>query len=204
MKNLQLYMGFLVVLILGSAKTSEGQNLDTVQAYNRTFMNIAIVEGDTIPAANVREIIVYPKLKFKNKFRRRKYRKLVRDLKKVYPYAQKAREKLYNMEMEFRKLDTDSERKRYVKKVEKELKEEFKEDVKHLTINQGRLLLKLIDRETGDTSYKLLQELKGGLSAGFWQTIARIFGHDLKAEYEPHGKDRLIERVVILIEHDQI
>lgn len=197
------YIVGLILLLLGTTKCVNGQNVDTVHAHNRIYMNIAIVEGDTIPAGNIREIIVYPKLKFRRRMSR-KYAKLVRDLKVVYPYAQKAKNKLYDMEMEFRQLESEAERKQYIKNVEKELKEEFKEDVKHLTINQGRLLLKLIDRETGDTSYQLLQELKGNFSAGFWQTIARIFGHDLKAEYEPHGRDRLIERIVVLIEHDQI
>jgi hypothetical protein len=61
-----------------------------------------------------------------------------------------------------------------------------------------------MDRETGNTSYELLRELKGSFSAFFWQTIARVFGHDLRAEYEPYGDDRLIERIVVLIEHNQI
>jgi hypothetical protein len=108
------------------------------------------------------------------------------------------------MEREFRKLETEKARKRYIKTVEKELKEEFKDDIKGMTINQGRLLLKLIDRETGNTSYYLLEELKGSFSAFFWQTVARVFGHNLKSEYDPNGRDWMIERIVVLIEHNQI
>lgn len=82
--------------------------------------------------------------------------------------------------------------------------DDFGTELKKLTITQGRILLKLIDRETGDTSYELLKELRGSISAVFWQTIARIFGSDLKSQYDPKGDDFLIERVVKLIETGQI
>jgi hypothetical protein len=108
------------------------------------------------------------------------------------------------MEREFRSIESEKKRKQYIKRMEKEIKNEFKDDIKNMTINQGRLLLKLIDRETGNTSYALLDELKGSFTAAFWQTVARIFGHNLKAEYEPNGRDYLIERIVVLIEHNQI
>ena len=76
--------------------------------------------------------------------------------------------------------------------------------MKKLTVNQGRILLKLIDRETGNTSYELVKELRGTISAVFWQTIARLFGSDLRAQYDPKGEDKLIERVVRMIETGQI
>ena len=152
----------------------------------------------------MQEFVVYPKLNFDSQRKYRQYQKLIRDLKKVYPYAQKAKYKLIKMEREFQELESEKAKKRYVKQMEKELKEEFTDDIKHMTITQGRLLLKLIDRETGNTSYALLDELKGSFTAVFWQTIARIFGHNLKAEYEPQGRDYLIERIVVLIEHNQI
>ncbi|MFW5901055.1 MAG: DUF4294 domain-containing protein, partial [bacterium] len=117
---------------------------------------------------------------------------------------QKAKYKLIRMEQEFRQLESEKARQQYIKNVEKELKDEFKDDIKKMTITQGRLLLKLIDRETGNTSYHLLEELKGNFSAFFWQTVARVFGHDLKAQYDPDGQDWMIERIVTLIEHNQI
>ncbi len=162
------------------------------------------IDGENIASVKIQEIVVFPEIKFESRRKYRKYRKLVRDLKKVYPYAQKAKYKLIKMERQFRELESEEAKKRYIKQMEKEIKREFTDDIKHLTINQGRLLLKLIDRETGNTSYALLDELKGSFTAAFWQTVARIFGHNLKAEYEPHGRDYLIERIVVLIEHDQI
>lgn len=188
-------MGFSVV---------NAQVTDTVDGKSYHVLEAAVNNGDTIGNVKMKEIVVFPDLKFDNKRERRKYKKLVRDLKKVYPYAIKARNQLIKMEWEFRKLETEKEKRKYIKKVEKKLKQDFKDDLKKLTITQGRLLLKLIDRETGRTSYTLLKEMKGGFSAVFWQTLARVFGHNLKADYEPHGDDRLIERIVVMIEHNQI
>ncbi|MBI9055161.1 MAG: DUF4294 domain-containing protein [Bacteroidales bacterium] len=163
-----------------------------------------IVDGDTIPNVSIEEVVVFPKLVFKNERQSRRYRKLIRDVRKAYPYAQYAKMKLDEMESEFNKLTTEKERKKYVKTIEKELMGEFGSELKKLTITQGRILLKLIDRETGDTSYELLKELRGGVSAVFWQAIARLFGSDLKSRYDPKGNDYLIERVVRLIETNQI
>jgi hypothetical protein len=184
--------------------TGKAQIRDTIDGKPYYILEGVVNDGDTIGNVNMNEIVVFPELEFDSKRERRKYAKLIKDLKKVYPYAIKARNTLIEMEWEFRKLESERAKKQYIKKVEKELKDQFKADLKDLTITQGRLLLKLIDRETGRTSYKILREMKGGFSAVFWQTIARVFGHDLKADYEPYGKDRLIERIVVLIEHNQI
>jgi hypothetical protein len=111
---------------------------------------------------------------------------------------------LDEMEREFLKLETEKERKKYIKTVEKQLMDEFGNELKKLTSTQGRILLKLIDRETGNTSYVLLKELRGTVSAVFWQAIARLFGSDLKSRYDPSGDDYLIERVVRMIETGQL
>jgi hypothetical protein len=196
----------MLLVIAGSINTAAGQVrvADSLNKKDRYVLKAEKVDGETIATVKVQEIVVFPELEFENKRKYRRYRKLIRDLKKVYPYAQKAKYKLIRMEKEFRELESERAKKQYVKKMEKEIKEEFSDDVKHLTIRQGRLLLKLIDRETGHTSYALLDELKGSFNAVFWQTVARIFGHNLKAEYEPNGRDYLIERIVVLIEHNQI
>jgi hypothetical protein len=125
----------------------------------------------------------------------------VRDLKITYPYAVLARQKLEELNAYYVTLNTERERKAYAKLVEEELKAEFEEDLKKLTITQGRLLIKLIDRETGSTSYELVKELRGSFSAFFWQAVARIFGSNLKTQYDPLGEDKLIEEILILIQH---
>ncbi|MFO8234914.1 MAG: DUF4294 domain-containing protein [Bacteroidales bacterium] len=204
MQKVYVKMGLFFLVILLPCSALFAQITDTSGIDETYLLKTVVVNGDTIGSAEIDEVVVYPELDFDNKREYRRYKKMVRDLKKVYPYAQKAKYKLIEMNEEFTQLNTEIERKRYIKNVEDTLKKEFKGDLKKLTITQGHYLLKLIDRETGNTSYELLKELKGNFSAVFWQTIARIFGHNLRSEYDPHGDDRLMERIVILIEHDQI
>lgn len=196
---------FLISLLLFSvlfSKLTRAQKNSVKDSFIVT--RTVIVDGDTIPNVSIEEVVIFPRLVFKNKYRERRYSKLVRDVKRAYPYAIYAKKKLNEMESEFQALKTEKERNKYVKTIEKQLMDEFGNELKHLTITQGRILLKLIDRETGDTSYELLKELRGTVSAVFWQTIARIFGSDLKSQYDPRGDDALIERVVRLIETGQI
>jgi len=161
----------------------------------------AIIEnGDTIPNIVLEDVVVFPQLVFKNNRQQRRYTKLMRDVTKAYPYAKYAKIKLDEMEQEFLQLKTEKERDKYVETVEDQLMEDFSDELKKLTITQGRILLKLIDRETGDTSYELLKRLRGSFSAFFWQAIARLFGSDLKSQYDATGEDALIERVVKMIE----
>ncbi|MBN1952413.1 MAG: DUF4294 domain-containing protein, partial [Bacteroidales bacterium] len=129
-----------------------------------------------------------------------RYYKLVRNVKKVYPYAKLAGEKYRLVEKEYLGLENDRERNQYIKALEKELLNEYEAELKKLTITQGRILLKLIDREIGETSYDLLKELNGAFSAVFWQTLARIFGHNLKSEFDPNGEDKLLNDIVLMIE----
>ena len=88
--------------------------------------------------------------------------------------------------------------------MEDELREEYEGDLRKLTITQGIILIKLVDRETGDTSYELVKQFRGSFSAFFWQQLARLFGHNLKLQYEPYGEDYLIEEVVQLIEAGKV
>jgi hypothetical protein len=95
---------------------------------------------------------------------------------------------------------TDKERREYLKKVEKDVFAEYEGDIRDMTITQGRLLIKLIDRETQNTSYVLIKDYRGKFAAAFWQGIARLFGTNLKEEYDPNGEDSLIESIIIEIE----
>jgi hypothetical protein len=90
-----------------------------------------------------------------------------------------------------------------MKVAEKELKAQFEDQLKDLTMNQGRILLKLIDRETGNTSYQLVKDFRGGFQAFMWQGVARLFGNNMKAEYDPEGEDVMIERAIKLVEAGQ-
>jgi len=108
------------------------------------------------------------------------------------------------MNAHFVSLKSDKQRKDYVKQVEKELMAEFEDDLRNLTITQGHLLIKLIDRETGNTSYDLLKEFRGSLSAIFWQAIARLFGYNLKSTFDKEVEDKLIDQILVLIDNGQL
>ncbi len=95
---------------------------------------------------------------------------------------------------------TERERKAYVKQAEKELFKDFEGEIRHMTMSEGRILIKLIDRETSQTSFEIIKEFKGGFNAFFWQTVAKIFGHDLKAEYDAKNEDQMIEYIVMQID----
>lgn len=178
-----------------SVKAQGGTNNDTLN-----FLEKRVVDGDTILVAKLDEVYIMPPKKFKNRFEAWRYRRLIRNVKKAYPYAITARDWFEEVNTELEKLETEKERDRYMKSVENDLLDQYEGELKKLTITQGRILLKLIDREIGKTSYDLLKEYRGSVSAFFWQTLARIFGNNLKSEFDAEGEDKLIEQICIYIE----
>lgn len=163
-----------------------------------------IVNGDTLPVVYLKPSWVVEKRVFKNQFQAWKYQRLVKNVKAAYPYAKIAGRKMKEYNTMLVNVKSEDEKHRVMKKVEKELKDEFEDELKDLTVTQGRILLKLIDRETGNTSYTLVKELRGTMSATFWQTLAVVFGNDLKAEYDSNGDDKQVEEIVQLIERGAI
>ncbi len=159
-----------------------------------------VQNGDTIVQRQLKEIWVSPRRNFKNLRHEKKFWRYVYKVKKVYPYAKRANELIKKYEPEYLALDKHRDKRRLIKKVEKELMGQYENELKKLTISEGKILIKLIDRETSKTSYTLIKEFKGGFSAFFWQSIARLFGNSLKSEYDPLGEDRPIEEIVKMIE----
>lgn len=191
-----------VVFFIFSFTSSYSQ--DTIAAIGDNVLYGIVVDGDTILVSTIEEIQVLPMHKFEKRRDLRRYRRLVRNVKKVYPYAKLAGEKYNEVMAKLEQLETDKEKKAYMKQVEEEIKDEFEDDLKKLTISQGRILIKLIDREIGETSYDLLKEFRGSFSAFFWQTLARIFGHNLKSNFDADGEDKLLNEIVLLIENGQL
>lgn len=163
------------------------------------FMMGYIKNNDTIIHKNIKEIFVLPK-NFKSKRIERKYWRYVKKVKKVYPYAVRARELLKKYEPEYNKLEKQRDKRKLMKKLERELLAEHKDELKRWSISDGRILLKLIHRETKHTPYNLIRDFRGDFSAFFWQGIARLFKNNLKDEYDPENEDRWLEEIVILIE----
>lgn len=160
-----------------------------------------IVKGDTLPHVILGEVTIVPDWDFRNKREKRYYKKLVRNIKVALPYARLAAHKLEKINAKLARIEDEDERKAYLKEAEKELFNEFEQPLRKLTFSQGRILIKLIDRETGDTSYNLIKEYKGGFSAFFWQSVARLFGSNLKKEFDEDRKDRMIEHIIVQIDN---
>src|SRR5512133_1383519 len=190
---------FFILFLMGLFLPLEGQNLASYYV-----LPAKVVNGDTILMSSIPEVYIVRTKKFKNKREEARYRKLVRDLKKVYPYARLARKKLEELNRQYLAMTSEREKNQFTKKVEAQLVSDYEDELKKLTITQGRFLLKLIDRETGETSYYLIKELRGAFQAAFWQTVARIFGSNLKMNYDPNGADREIESIMIMIEKGYI
>jgi hypothetical protein len=190
---------FLVSSLSYSQERSK-KELDTVRLEDFEIITSTAMYGDTLPHRVIEEVVVYPRPRFNNRRQMRRYSRLITNIKKVYPYAKIAREKLAEMDAHMATFTTEREKKLYVKKMEDELFKGYEDDLKKLTITQGRLLIKLIDRETGETTYTWVKELKGSLPAFFWQTIARIFGSNLKTEFDAPGQDRLIDDIIRMID----
>lgn len=183
-------------------------SLITFGCYSQEIKGIVVlanvIDDDTIPVIPLKEVNVYAFKIIKNKREARKFSRLVRNVKKVYPYARIAGLKLNEYNDILLKTEDERERRKIMKQAEKEIKEEFGKDLKKLNYSQGKILIKLIDRETKNSSFKLVQELRGKFQAFFWQAFARIFGYNLKVKYDPKGEDRHIEMIVIMIENGMI
>jgi hypothetical protein len=160
------------------------------------------VDGnDTIAIVRLPEVYVFPELKFKNEKERQQYNKLVRDVKKTLPYAKLVYTTLIETYEYIETLPDDKLREAHLKRMEKELFKEYKPELKKMSLSQGKLLIKLIDRECNQTSYNLVSAYLGRLRAGFWNMFAGMLGASLKSDYDPKGKDALTERVVLLVEN---
>jgi len=163
------------------------------------------VEGtDTVPLILLRDHTVNGEMSAKARRRQEKTDKLTRNVVKVYPYARITAGLLSEYEQDLQQMERERDKDLYVKLAEAELRAEFEEELKNLTVSQGRVLIKLIDRETGHTGYELVKELRGGFQAWVWQGVARLFGNDLKDDYDAFGDDALIESVVRRIENGEL
>ncbi len=163
-----------------------------------------IIKGDTLPYINLKEVNIYSLRIPHSQREKRKLTRLIKNVKKVYPYAKLAGIKLRQYDKLLSEAKTDKQRRKLMKKAEKEINEKYGAQLKKLTFTQGRILIKLIDRETGETSYNLVQQLRGNFTAFFYQAFARLWGYNLKTRYDPEGEDRQIEIIVRMIELGQL
>jgi len=184
---------FIFILLLSLSFTVLSQEDNKV-------VRAVVIDGDTIPDVTLDEVEVLLMKYPTTKRGKRRLSRYVKNVKRVLPYAKLAGKKLREYELILIAAESDKERKKIMKQAEKEIEEEFADDLRDMTFTQGLILIKLIDRETGSTSYDLVQELRGNFRAFFYQAFARIWGFNLKTSYDPEGEDRKLEAIVRLIE----
>jgi hypothetical protein len=166
-----------------------------------------VIEGDTFPLVNLNTVVVTADFIFKpgragirqaEQWTRTKF-----NVKKVYPYAILAAAKLKEYDKALEKIKNEHLKKAFIKVCEKDLRNQFEGELKELTVSQGKMLMKLIDRETNKTTYEIVKELRGGFQAAMWQAVACLFGHNMKVEYDAKVEDIMIERAIKLVEAGQ-
>ena len=162
--------------------------------------------GDTMTIFFLRPFTVYPPIKFRNKKEEKFYWRTVRNVKVTLPYAKMIRETLIETYEYIETFDTQKEREQYLKRMEKELFKQYKPILKRLSKNQARLLVKLIQRETDQSSYEIVKAFLGNFRAVFWQGFGRLFGVNLRGKFQPEKKreDAIIERVATLVEQGSL
>lgn len=190
---------FLLILLPAVAMRAQ-EPLDQSPNYQLAV----IIGGDTIPRYYLRDLNVVKRVSL-SEDEIKKNKRLIRNIKKMLPYAKAARRELDIIDREASGL-SKSERRKYMKAKEDEIMDRYADELKKCTVTQGKVLLKLLDRETGKSAYTCVGELRGKVRAGFYQSFAWIFGFKLKARYDPeHNKeDNLIERITLYVESGRL
>ena len=186
----------IVLLMLSAGVNAQNRNgfvpSNTAHPYSET--------GDTLPVLVIQDIYVYPPQAFKNAAEEEKYKKLIRDVKRTLPYAKLIYATLIETYEYMQTLPTEKDRQDHMKRMEKDLYAEYFPVLKKMSLSQGKLLIKLINRQCNQSSYDILKAFLGSFRAGFWNFFAGIFGASLKTDWDPQGKDAAIERIIILVE----
>ncbi len=201
-KQAVLCISMLFLSLMGISQNSAASDIFTPPE-NGVRSMAKVVDGDTIPMVNLYEVPVYTVFEFKTARQKEQWTRTKYNVKKVYPYAILAAAKLKEYDVALKKIEDERLRKAFIKVCEKDLRHEFEDELKDLTVSQGKVLMKLIDRETGKTTYEVVKQLRGSFQAAMWQTIATIFGHNMKSEYDANVEDIFIERAVALVETGQ-
>lgn len=189
------------LFIIAGASLCHAQNQQQEKIY---LVPMCVYEGDTIPCVQLREVLIFKPLKFKNEKERKEYDRLVRNVKRTLPIAKEVQRTIIETYEYLETLPNKKEKDKHIKRVEKGLKEQYTAQLKKLSFSQGKLLIKLVDRETNQTSYELAKAFLGPFKAGFYQAFAGLFGASLKKEYHPSGEDKLTEQIVLLVENGQL
>ncbi|WP_276134771.1 DUF4294 domain-containing protein [Polluticoccus soli] len=186
---------FVLAMLLAGRSFAQPSGNDSI------LLGGIVVGTDTFAMAFLPDVTITDKLPKKLARQRVRMDRLKYNVTKVYPYAIVAADVLKDVDVTLAKYDNDkAKRKEYLKSLERELNSRFKGELENLTITQGQILVKLINRQTGKNCFSIIRELKGGFSAVVWQSVALLFSNNLKREYDPVDRDREIEYVVAELE----
>lgn len=201
MKTLRHALAPLLLTLPFLAAGQSGVQPETKGHY--TFATI--LDGDTIPLYHMREVQIYASGMLLSPKELKQNQKLIRNVKLMLPYAQEGKRRLDALEVEIGSLPK-KQRRAAIKNAENQLLNDYKDEISNYTFSQGLVLIKLIDRETNRTAYRIVGELRGSLRAGLYQTLAKLFGYNLKDTFDPqhNSKDNLIDRICLSIERGQI
>lgn len=203
--NIRLNIVVLIMFLLLGSLICHAQKRPQGNEQKSVYLTpMCVYEGDTIPFVKLPTVYIFKPLKFKNKRDMTNYYKLIRDVKKVLPISKEINRAIIETYEYLETLPTDKARQKHLKAVEKGLKEQYTPRMKKLSFAQGKLLIKLIDRQTNSTSYELVKAFMGPFKAGFYQTFAALFGASLKKQYDATGDDALTERVILMVENGQL
>ena len=206
-RHVLILSAFLAFVQSGVAQTNkrpEAVDMDSPTFVPTVKVGKVLEGGDSIQYMEMNNVYVFPPVEFGSKKQQQAYMRLVKNVKTVLPIAKEARMIMMETAEYLETLPTKEARQEHMNRVEKSIMKEYKPRMKKLTYSQGKLLIKLIYRESNSSGYELIQAFLGPVRAGFYQAFAWAFGASLKKEYDPEGVDRLTERVVLMVEAGQL
>ena len=201
-----ILMGFGLMALgcMAQDKKRQEVDMDSPTFVPTVRVGKVLEDGDSIQYMEMNNVYVFPPVSFSSKKQQGAYMRLVKNVKTVLPIAKEARLVMMETAAYLETLPSKKAREEHMQRVEKSIMQEYKPRMKKLTYSQGKLLIKLIYRESHSSSYELIQAFLGPVRAGFYQAFAWAFGASLKKEYDPEGIDRLTERVVLMVEAGQL
>jgi hypothetical protein len=200
-KYLCFFLAFVLFLLTaGSSHAQSGSGSSRYGPNDTLLVPVIVYNGDSIPFRTLEMVWVSARMTHAMRRRLEQWTKLRNAVYVTYPYARKAGLILNEVNVRLSKMQSEDEKKTYIKSREKDLKKEFTDPLEQLSVYQGKVLMKLINRQTGNNCYNIIKEYKGGFTARFWQTVAFFFNSNLKQPYDPSGDDLQIEAIVKEVE----
>lgn len=194
----------LAQVMVSNAETDRAMTGAPIFSHRMGYAGQVMVDGEMIPSIVLDEVLIFEELKFKNARQAKKYYKIANNIKKVYPIAVELQHKIEAQIAHIDSLPNKKAKDAFLKQMEKDLRKEYTPRLKKLTLSQGKLLIKLIDRQCKSSAYDIIKTYMGGFKAGLCQAFAWVSGASLKKEYDPDVDDRLTERAILLIESGQM